>query len=106
MANIATVVVAKAATAVPTPTGAAYASTHILLTDSAGAAQTASVNGSESPPWTAVFTGVAAGAGTVVVTDLDVNAATLGTPISQAFTEAGSAPATYLPSVSVTVASS
>ncbi len=86
---------------VATPTGAAYAGTSVVVTDSTGVAQPAVVlNGKETPPFS-FQTSVAPGAGTVVATDLDVNGATLST-LSQPFTEAGT-PATFNPAASITV---
>jgi hypothetical protein len=88
---------------IPTPTGAQFASTSIVVTDSTGTPQTAVLlTGAETPtPW-AFSTSVAPGAGTVTATDLDINGATLGTPVTQTFTEAGS-PASFLPSTGITV---
>jgi hypothetical protein len=96
------VVIAKGAS-IPTPNGAAFASTSVIVTDSSGVAQPAVLlTGKETPtPW-AFSTSVAAGAGSVTATDLDVNGATLGTPIAQAFTEAGTPPA-FFPSTGITV---
>lgn len=86
-----------------TPTGAAFASSSVVVTDSTGVAQPAVLlTGVETPtPW-AFATSVAPGAGTVVATDLDVNGATLGTPISQSFTEAGTPP-TFAPTTAISV---
>lgn len=96
-----TVAIAKGA-GINTPTGAAFASTSVVVTDSTGVAQPAVLlNGSEATPWT--FTAsVALGDGTVVATDLDVNGAALGAPVSQTFDEAGSPP-TFLPTTGITV---
>jgi len=96
------VAIAKGA-AIPTQTGAAFASTSVVVTDSTGTAQPAVLlNGTETPtPW-AFSTSVAVGAGTVVATDMDVNGATLGTPVSQSFTEVGS-PQMFTPSTGITV---
>jgi hypothetical protein len=87
----------------PTPTGAAFASTSVVVTDSTGVAQAAVLlTGVETPtPW-AFSTSVASGAGTVVATALDVNGATIAGPISQAFTEAGT-PAAFFPPTGITV---
>jgi len=88
---------------IPTPTGAQFASTSVLVTDSTGVAQASVLlTGAETPtPW-AFSTSVAPGAGSVTATDLDINGATLGTPVTQSFTEAGS-PASFLPSTGITV---
>lgn len=97
------VAIAKAATAIPTQTGAPFASTSVVVTDSSGVAQPAVLlTGAETPnPW-AFTTSVAVGAGTVIATDLDASGATLGTPITQSFTEVGT-PATFFPSTGITV---
>ena len=96
------VAIAKGAS-IATPTGIAFASTSVVVTDSSGVAQPAVLlTGVETPtPW-AFSTSVAPGAGTVVATDLDTNGATLGTPVSQTFTEAGSPP-NFLPTTSISV---
>jgi hypothetical protein len=96
------VAIAKGAS-IATPTGAAFASTSVVVTDSSGTPQPAVLlTGVETPtPW-AFSTSVAPGAGTVVATDLDANGATLGTPVSQSFTEAGSPP-NFLPTTSISV---
>ena len=96
------VAIAKGAS-IPTPNGAAFASTSVVVTDSSGTPQPAVLlTGVETPtPW-AFSTSVAAGAGSVVATDLDVNGATLGVAVTQAFTEAGSPPS-FLPTTAITV---
>jgi hypothetical protein len=97
-----TVAITKGAS-ISSPTGAAFKSTSVVVTDSTGIAQPAVLlTGIETPtPWS--FTAsVAVGAGTAVATDMDVNGATLGTPVTQGFTEAGS-PATFLPTTGITV---
>ncbi len=101
--NLIPVIVALAKSAsILTPTGAAFASTSVVVTDSSGVAQTAVLlTGSESTPW-AFSTSVNPGNGTVVATDLDINGATLGVPVTQTFTEAGSPP-TFLPTSGITV---
>jgi len=102
-ALIAVIVALTKGTSIPTQTGAAFASTSVVVTDSSGVAQPAVLlTGVETPtPW-AFSTSVAPGAGTVVATDLDANGATLGTPISQTFTEAGTPPA-FLPTSAISV---
>jgi hypothetical protein len=85
-----------------TPTGAAFASTSVVVTDSTGVAQPAVLlTGIESPPWS-FTTSVAPGNGTAVATDLDISGAVLGTPVTQTFTEAGSPP-TFLPTTGISV---
>jgi hypothetical protein len=87
--------------AIASPTGAAYANTSVVVTDSTGVAQAAVLlNGKETPPFT-FNTSVAPGNGTVVANDLDVNGAVLNT-VSQTFTEAGT-PVTFAPTSAITV---
>lgn len=90
-------------TSIPTQTGAAFASTSVVVTDPVSGPQPAVLlTGAETPtPW-AFSTSVNPGNGTVVATDLDVNGATLGLPVTQTFTEAGTPPA-FLPTSSITV---
>lgn len=87
-----TVVLTKTTANLPT-TNAAFANTSVVVTDSTGVAQPAVLlTGVETPtPW-AFTASVAIGAGTVVATDMDVNGAPIGTPVTQSFTEAGSPP--------------
>ena len=86
---------------VATSTGAAYAGTQVVVTDSTGVAQpTVTLTGKETPAWT-IVTSVAVGAGTVVATDVDVNGATLNV-VTQTFTEAGSPPV-FTPTAGITV---
>jgi hypothetical protein len=63
-----------------------FASTKVVITDSAGAAQSFSLTGVESPPWTVAVTNLAAGAGTIVATDTDTTGAAIGSPVTQPFT--------------------
>lgn len=95
------VTISKGPSAV-TPTGAAFASTSVVVTDSSGTAQPAVLlTGKEATPWS-FTTSVNPGAGTVIATDLDVNSATLGTPVTQSFTEVGTPP-TFLPTSGISV---
>lgn len=85
-----------------TPTGAAYASTSVVVTDSTGVAQPPVIlTGKETPTPFSFTTSVAPGAGTIVATDLDVNGGVLNT-VSQAFTETGTPP-TFAPTSVITV---
>lgn len=101
--NLVQVTVALAqSNTIPTSTGAAYQNTSVVVTDSTGVAQApVLLNGKESPPYQFV-TSVAPGAGTVVATDLDVNGAVIGGPVTQTFTEAGTPP-TFAPTSGITV---
>lgn len=85
------------------PTGAAYAGTSVVVTDSTGVAQPAVVlTGAETPTPFAFTTSVAPGDGSVVAQDLDVNGAAMGSPVTQAFTEAGS-PVTFAPTSAISI---
>jgi hypothetical protein len=65
---------------------APIASTTVVVTDSGGAAQTFTLNGTESPVGFIPSVTVAAGTGSVVITDLDANGATLGTAVTVPYT--------------------
>jgi hypothetical protein len=81
----------------------AFVNTSVVVTDGAGTVQApVLLTGSETPPWS-FTTSVAPGSGTVVATDLDANGATIGTPVTQTFTEAGSPPATFPATIAITV---
>lgn len=103
--STATVTLTKVTANLPS-TNAAFASTVVTLTDSAGAVQTATLTGAETPPWTAVFPNVAAVAGatgTVTAQDTDTAGAAIGAVVSQTFTEIGSPP-TFPQTSAITVA--
>lgn len=102
--NLVQVIVALTqGAAVNTPTGAAYANTQVVVTDSTGVAQpTVTLTGKELPTPFAFTTSVAVGAGTVVATDFDVNGVLINGPVSQTFTEAGTPP-TFAPTSGITV---
>ena len=103
MSSTPTVTVTLLTKTDPLPvSNAAYASTTIALTDAAGNVQTASVNGTESPAWTAVFQNVAAGGGSISAQPIDASGAAIGAPATQSFTETG-APATFPAVASITV---
>jgi hypothetical protein len=102
MANNAIVQLTKVTTVLPA-TNAAFAGTQVVLTDSANSVQNATLTGIETPPWSVQFANVAAGAGSVVATDVDTAGATLGTPVTVQFTEL--APATFPATSAATVTS-
>jgi len=107
MANDILVVVTPVSPPPQLPGTAAFGKVTLVVTDASGAVQTQSVTGVENPPYSATFTNLAAGAGSVVATCLDVNGATLGTALSQAFTTAPATGAGTFPqpgSIQVTAA--
>ncbi len=65
------------------PAGVTYAATAYVVVDNSGTTLPAgTLNGSESPPWTAVLTGAdGPNEATVTFTDLDTNGNTIGTPV-------------------------
>ena len=81
MSNVATVTVSTAAA--PLPAGITFDHITITVKDGAGASQTANVNGTESPPFTAVFNNVASGSCTADAQAIDSTGANLGTPATQ-----------------------
>jgi hypothetical protein len=78
-----TIVATKATTPTTLAAGQTYAATAYVVTDNSGATLPAgTLNGSETPPWTAVLTGVdGPKEATVTFTDLDATGATIGTPV-------------------------
>lgn len=90
------IVVVVTTTDTPLPAGATYASTAIVVTDNSGAVlATQTVNGTESPPWTATFTGATGTAeASAVLTALDTNGNTLAT-LTLTETGTGGQPGTF-----------
>jgi hypothetical protein len=102
--STATVTLTKVTTPLPA-SNAAFAGTLVTLTDSAGTVQTATLVGTEVPPWTAVFSNVAAIAGatgTVTAQDQDTAGAAIGALVSTTFTEIGT-PATFPATTAIVV---
>jgi hypothetical protein len=105
--STATVTLTKDLASVLPAANAKYGKTTITVVDSAGASQSADVTGVETPPWTAVFSNVAAVAGatgTASYQDFDVNGlAIAGFAGKTTFTEIGS-PATFPGTTGISVA--
>lgn len=80
MTNIV-VVVTKAPTTLPA--GVTFAGTAVAVTDNSGAKLNPVVlNGTETPPWTATFSGsVGSQEAVATITDLDTSGNTIGTPV-------------------------
>jgi hypothetical protein len=78
-----TIVATKSTTATNLAPGQSYAATAYVVVDNSGATLPAgTLNGSESPAWTAVLTGAdGPNEATVTFTDLDATGATIGTPV-------------------------
>lgn len=81
----------------PLPDGVTFAATSIAVTDNSGAKLPAvSLNGTESPPWTAQFTGAEGpNEAVAVIQDLDTNGNPIGSPITLTETGTGGQPATF-----------
>ena len=87
------------------PTGVTFGVTSISVKDNSGATLPAvSVNGTETPPWTATFTGTE-GAQEAVATiqDLDTNGNPIGDPIVVTETGSGGIPQTFPGSTGATI---
>jgi hypothetical protein len=85
------------------PAGVTRASTTVLVTDSAGASQSATLTGTEVPVGFIPSVTVAAGAGTILLTDTDTNGAVIGTPTGPLPFTTGSVTGSVLQSSGVTV---
>lgn len=84
------------------PSGVTRASTSVVVTDSAGASQSFSLTGAENPVGFIPLVTLAAGAGTIVLTDIDTTGAAIGSPVNLPFTTGGS-PGSVLQSSGATV---
>lgn len=84
-----TMLVVVTKTQAPTPAGQTFASTTITTTDSAGAIQTASVTGLETPLWSASFSNIAVGTGFVALQDIDTTGASIGSAVQVPFDTGG-----------------
>lgn len=83
------------------PAGVTVASVAVTVVDSAGASQTSTLTGAETPtPWSAQFT-VAAGKGNVSSVQTD-SAGNAGSPVSQSFDTTAGTGGTGAPSLSGT----
>jgi hypothetical protein len=89
----------SATAAGPTP----VATKTVVVTDSAGASQSVTLNGSESPVGFIPSATVASGAGNIVVTDLDASGNPVGSPITSPYTTTGTVAGTQFPTIGVTV---
>lgn len=97
MSTVTAVLVKNTAASLPAGS-AAFDHTTITLTDSSGTVQTAEVNGTESPAWTAVFDNVAAntgGSGSIVAQDQDATGNSIGAPVKTTYSDVAPAVTTY-----------
>jgi hypothetical protein len=84
------------------PAGVTRASTTVMVNDSAGAQQTFTLTGTEVPAGFIPSVTVAAGTGSIVLTDTDTTGATIGTATTLPFTT-GSVTGAVLQSSGATV---
>ena len=77
------IVVTVTKTPTTLPTGVSFAATAVSVVDNSGTTLPAvSLNGTETPPWTATFTGaVGPNEAVATITDLDTSGNTIGTPV-------------------------
>jgi hypothetical protein len=80
------VTVTLAKTDTPLATGIVFGHTNLTSTDSAGAVQNFSLNGSETPPWTVTVAGLADGASSFVAQDVDSNGVAIGAAVTGSYT--------------------
>jgi hypothetical protein len=74
----------------------------VTLTDGANAVQTATLDGSESPPWSVLFSSVDDGAGSVSAQDQDAGGNAVGASVSVSY-PAVTQPVTSQPTASINV---
>lgn len=99
------IVVIVGKTQTPLPTGVSFAATAVAVTDNSGVAlPPVSLNGTETPPWTATFTGTEGpNEASATVTDLDTSGNTIGTPLVITETGTGGQPQNFPASTSATI---
>jgi hypothetical protein len=92
-----TIVIQATKTTSPLPAGVTFAATAYVVTDNSGATLPAgTLNGSETPPWSATLTGASGpGEASVTFTDLDTNGNTIGTPVTVTESGTGGQPQTF-----------
>ena len=100
------IVVTVTKTQSPLPAGITFAATAVAVTDNSGAKLPAvSLNGTETPPWTATFTGTQGpNEATAVIQDLDTNGNPIGAPITLTETGTGGQPQNFAASTGGTIA--
>lgn len=99
------IVVTVAKALQPLPDGITFAATSISVTDNSGAKLApVSVNGTESPPWTATFTGATGpNEAIAVIQDLDTNGNPIGSAITLTETGTGGQPQSFQASTGGTI---
>jgi hypothetical protein len=99
------IVVTVTKTQSPLPAGITFAATSVAVTDNSGAKLPAvSLNGTETPPWQATFTGAQGpNEATAVIQDLDTNGNPIGSPITLTETGTGGQPQNFAASTGGTI---
>lgn len=87
------------------PAGVTFAATAVAVTDNSGAKlNPVTLNGTETPPWTATFTGTdGPNEAVATITDLDTNGNTIGTPVTVTETGTGGQPQQFPASTGATI---
>ena len=100
-----TIVATKATTATNLPPGVTYAATAYVVVDNNGVTLPGGqLNGSETPPWTAVLTGTAGpNEAMVTFTDLDTTGTAIGSPVVITESTSGGVVSSFLPTVGGTI---
>jgi hypothetical protein len=100
-----TITATKATTPTTLAPGVTYAATAYVVVDNSGATLPAgTLNGSESPPWTATLTGASGPSeASVTFTDLDTNGNTIGTPVVVTESGTGGVTGTFLATTGGTI---
>ena len=100
-----TVTVTKATTPGVLAAGVTFGGTNVSVKDNSGAVLPGKIlNGTESPPWTAVFTGTAGpNEAVATITDLDSKGNTIGTPATATETGTGGVQQTYPQTSGITI---
>lgn len=95
MSTVITVTVPKKVAALPS--GVKYGGTNVVVVDNSGAKLPGKIlNGTENPPWVAVFTGTeGTNEAQATYTDLDTTSAPIGSPITITETGTGGFPQTF-----------
>jgi hypothetical protein len=104
--KVTTIVVTVAKTLTFLPDGVVGpATTSVVVTDNSGAVLPAVVlDGTETPPWTATFTGATGpNEASAIATDLDSTGAVIGTPVTGTESGTGGQPGTFEASTGVSV---
>lgn len=99
------IVITATKTDTPLPSGITFAQTAYVVVDNSGASlPPGTLDGSETPPWTATLTGASgSGEAQVTFTDLDSNGDTIGTAVTVTESGTGGQPQTFAATTAGTI---